>query len=84
VGRCGLESYGSEWGTMVGSCEHGNEVLCFKKKTGNSLTTWVTISFSRRTMLYCLRLQVSKFASQNEHLFMSVILSGFPAQFEMK
>jgi len=27
VGRCGLDSSGSGWGTLVGSCEHGNESL---------------------------------------------------------
>jgi hypothetical protein len=25
VGRCGVNSSGSEYGAVVGSCEHGNE-----------------------------------------------------------
>jgi hypothetical protein len=25
VGSCGLDSSGSGWGPMAGSCEHGNE-----------------------------------------------------------
>jgi hypothetical protein len=28
VGTCGLDSYGSGYGAVVGLCEHGNEPLC--------------------------------------------------------
>jgi hypothetical protein len=31
VGRCGLDSYGSGWGQIVGYCEHGNYPLGFIK-----------------------------------------------------
>jgi hypothetical protein len=34
----------------VGSCENGNETLD-SIKGGDILTTWATISFSRRTLL---------------------------------
>jgi len=36
---------------MVGSCEHGDE-HSDSTKAGNFLTSWETISFSRRTLLH--------------------------------
>jgi len=29
--RCGLDSSGSEWGPVAGSCEHGNEASGYIK-----------------------------------------------------
>jgi hypothetical protein len=31
-GWCGLDSSGSGYGSVTGCCEHGNELLCYKKR----------------------------------------------------
>jgi hypothetical protein len=49
VGECGLDSSGSGYGLVVGSCEHGND-RGVSKSVGNFLTIGVTISFSRRIL----------------------------------
>jgi hypothetical protein len=41
VGRCGLDSCGSEKRPVAGCCEHRNE------HSGNFLTSSVTVSFAR-------------------------------------
>jgi len=51
VGACGLDSSGSGYGPMAGPCKHGNEPSG-SIKAKNFLTCWVTVSFSRRTLLH--------------------------------
>jgi len=55
VWECGLDSSGSRQGPFSSCCEHGNEPSDLKK-TGNSLTCWVTISFLRMTLVHQVRL----------------------------
>jgi hypothetical protein len=53
----------------VGCCEHDNEPSGFiKGKMGNSLTSWTTISFSRRTKLYKCALQLSTVKNFNLYI----------------
>jgi hypothetical protein len=51
MGRCGLDSSGSEKGPLVGFCEYGNE-LSGSIKGNNFLTEWETISFLKRIQLH--------------------------------
>jgi hypothetical protein len=46
----GLDAPGSEQGPVAGSCEHCNEQV--PQKAGNFLTSSVTISVSRKTLLH--------------------------------
>jgi hypothetical protein len=43
---CGLNSLGSGWGAMVGSCEYGNENVGAKRRVGgiSSLPVWLLVS----------------------------------------
>jgi hypothetical protein len=43
-----MDSSGSEQGPVAGSCEYCNESSA-TAKDGNLLTSWLTVSFSRRT-----------------------------------
>jgi len=49
VRNCGLDSSGSGYGPVAYSCEHGNEPSGSIKV--EHLTSRVTVSFSRRTLL---------------------------------
>jgi hypothetical protein len=51
VGRCGLDASGSGYGPADGPYEHGNETFGLIKAM-NFLSSWVTISFSKRSLLY--------------------------------
>jgi hypothetical protein len=51
VGGFGLVSSDSGYGTVAGSCEHGNETSGYIKGR-EFLTRWETITFSRRTLLH--------------------------------
>jgi hypothetical protein len=51
VGKCRLDSSGSGQRPVAGSCEHGNETSG-SIMVGNFLSSWVTINFSRRTLLH--------------------------------
>jgi hypothetical protein len=51
VWACGLDSSGSEWDPVAGSCGHGNEPSG-SIYAGNLLTSWATISFTRRNLLH--------------------------------
>jgi hypothetical protein len=33
MGRCGMDSFGSGYGSVAGSCEHGNEPSAYKTIT---------------------------------------------------
>jgi hypothetical protein len=50
VGECRLDSCGSGWRSVAGSCEHGND-SSHSVKRGNSLTNLATIKVSRKTLL---------------------------------
>jgi hypothetical protein len=49
--KCVIDLSGSRYALVVRSCEHSNKYFCSKKKAINFLTTWVTVSFSRRALL---------------------------------
>jgi hypothetical protein len=51
VGRCSLDASGSGWGPVVVLV---NTVMNIRvpQKAGNFLTTSMTVSFSRRSLLY--------------------------------
>jgi hypothetical protein len=57
MGRCGLDWYSWGYGPVGGSCENGNKPSGFKE-VRNFLTSWVTISFSRNTLLQGVRVKV--------------------------
>jgi hypothetical protein len=50
VWRCGLDSNGSQLGTVTSSCEQGNEPSG-SIKGRNFFTSWATIIFSRKILL---------------------------------
>jgi len=50
LGRCGLDSSGSGYGPVAGSCEHDNQPSGSIK--GREFLDCVTISFSRWTLLH--------------------------------
>jgi hypothetical protein len=51
VERCGIDSPGSGYGPVEGSCEHGNEPSG-SRGGGDSLTSSVTTGFSRTTLFH--------------------------------
>jgi hypothetical protein len=46
-----MDASGPEWGPVAGSCEHTNEPLGSIESV-EFLASWVTVSFSRRTLLH--------------------------------
>jgi len=49
VGKSGVDEFGSEYGPVASPCEYSNEPSS-SIKGGNFLTSWVTVSFSTRTL----------------------------------
>jgi len=53
VEKCGVDASGSGQGLVAGSCVHRNETSASIK--GEEFLDWVTISFSRRTLLHAVK-----------------------------